>query len=96
MNEKYHYDELSDTLRVQRVEDVTPVIEANKRAFNEASRTHKDEVFNHKASVPMSAIEQYCQTHGIKWADFWADTNKQKQFLNDPENRFFLTRPGKV
>ncbi len=94
--EKVHYDELTDTLRIMRVEDVSAVIEANKRQFDVDNKRHNSETFNHYARIPMSAIEQYCQRKGIKFQEFMNDDKFFRAFLNDPDNRLFRTKPGRV
>lgn len=96
MKETYHYDDLSDTLTIQRTEDVSSVLEANKRAFNDAESRHKSETFNHVARIPTSAIEQWCKQKGVKYQEFFHDEKLLKLFLNDPDNRLFRTRPGRI
>ena len=72
-----------------------PILEANKRAYNEA-RGFKSEVFNKKAEIPLVILLQWCQAKGITYNEFMGDDKILKRFLNDPDNRFCLTRKGKV
>lgn len=93
--EKVYYDDKEDKIHTVKTQDVSSVIEANKRAYNDAGG-YESEVFNHKASIPMICIEEWCQQQGIKVQEFFNNSAVLKRFLNDPDNRYFLTRPGKV
>ena len=93
--EKSHYDHDTGTLVIRRTEDVSSVLEANKRAFDVDDRRYKH-TFNHAARIPLSAIEQYCQQNGIKYAEFMNSEKLFKAFLNDPDNRAFRTKPGRI
>jgi len=93
--DKYHYDEKEDKLHIETVQDVQPILEANKRAFNDA-REFKSEVFNKKASIPMTIMLAWLKEKGISYREFMIDDTILRRFLNDPDNKFCLTRPGKV
>lgn len=95
LSNKLHYDESEDKLHIERVQDVQPILEANKRAYNDAG-SFKSEIFNKKAEIPLVILLQWCQARGITYHEFMADENLLKTFLNDPDNKFCLTRPGKV
>ena len=95
MKETFHYDDATDTATIQTVQDVEPILKANKKAFNSAG-AYKSEVFNKKASIPNVIWMQWCKEKGIKPQEFFSNTEVLKRFLNDPENKFCLTRPGKV
>jgi len=90
MKEKYHYDEGEDRLTIKRVQDVEPILEANKRAFN-LGHVQPGPV-RLAARIPTIVIESYLQC-GI---DLINDESAMKKFLNDPDNRYFRTMPGKV
>ena len=95
ISDKYHYDEKEDKLHIETVQDVQPILEANKRAFNDA-REFKSEVFNKKASIPMVILLSWLDNKGITYREFTMDDSILKRFLNDPDNKFCLTRKGKV
>ena len=96
MNESYHYDSLADRLIVKRTEDVTPILEANKRQFDVDNKRHKSEAMNHVARIPTIAIEQYCKRKGLSYETFMRDEKLFRAFLNDPDNRLFRTKPGRI
>jgi hypothetical protein len=87
-----HYEEDGDKLIVERVQDVEPILNDNKRALNNASSSWKGE-FHHVASIPLVIIEKYKNEKGI---DLLKDKAALKKFLNDPDNKFFRTKPGRI
>lgn len=95
LSETYHYDHGTDQLHIHRVQDVEPILEANKRAFNDAG-SFKSEVFNKKASIPLIILEAWLKDKGITYQEFSVDDKILKRFLNDPDNKFCLTRKGKI
>lgn len=92
---KSHYDESEDKLHIERVQDVQPILEANKKAYNDPS-SFKSEVFNKKAEIPLVVLLKWLDERGITYQEFMNSDSLLRRFLNDPDNRFCLTRPGKV
>lgn len=92
IEEKFHYDESNDRLTIERIQDVEPIIEANKDAYNWAP-THWKNDFNKVASIPLVVIEKYKNETGI---DLLKDKDELRKFLNDPNNKFMRTKPGVV
>jgi len=95
ISETYHYDEAEDRLHIHRVSDAQPIIEANKRAFNDAG-SFKSEVFNLKARIDPIHLEGWLRMKGISYQEFMSSEKLLKRFLNDPDNKFCLTRKGKI
>jgi len=95
LSKKYHYDNVTGDVHVETIQDVEPILEANKRAFNDA-REFKSEIFNKKASIPMVVLEKWLQEQGITYREFMANPKVVKRFVNDPDNKFCLCRPGKL
>lgn len=95
MRESYHYDDADDRLTIQTVQDVEPVLEANKRAFND-NHGYKSEVFNKKAEIPDVIWMKWCDDNGIPRKEFCSNQKVLRRFLNDPANKFCLCKPGKV
>jgi hypothetical protein len=87
-----HYDESSDKLIIERIQDVEPILESNKRAMNNACAGWKGE-FHRVASIPLVIIEKYKNEKGI---DLMNDKEALNSFLNDRDNRCFRTKPGKI
>lgn len=95
---KYHYE--GGRLIVERVQDIEPTIEANKKEMgewsghNESSRWKGD--FHHVARIPEVVIEKWCNENGFTYADFIKDPKIAKRFLNDSQNCLFRTKPGRI
>ena len=95
LRETYHYDESEDKLHIKQVRDVGPLLEANKRDYNNAG-AFKSEVFNLKARIDPLILMSWLKDKGITYQEFMGNDKVLKRFLNDPDNKFCLTRPGKV
>lgn len=101
-------DDGDDRITVETVEDVEPVLDANKRAFNEAPKSWKGDM--HKvASIPSVVITELCRIHAERWGCSRSQVFRElmgnktdraqkvwRYLLNAPEFRHFRTRPGAV
>jgi len=95
LSKKFHYDWQTGDVHVETVQDVEPILEANKRAFND-NNAKKSEIFNHKARIPMIILEKWLKEKGITYREFMVDERIVKRFVNDPDNKFCLLKPGKM
>lgn len=91
--ERAYYDEMEDRLTVERVEDVSSVLEKNKRAFDVDNKRFGKGPMHHVARIPVIVIDKIRNETGI---DLLKDEKALKTFLNDPDNRLFRTRPGRI
>ncbi len=89
---KFHYDEQADRLYVERIQDVEPILNRNKALRNEASTNWQGD-FHHVASIPLVIIEKVKNETGV---DLLKDKAAMKRFLNDPDNKFLRTKPGRI
>jgi hypothetical protein len=90
------YDAAEDALIVKREQDVQPILDANRRAFNDSpehGRYIKGDM-HRVASIPNVVVEQWLQ-EGINIFDR-ADWPKVRQKLNSPEYAYLRTKPGRV
>lgn len=92
MVERMHYDEMDDRLFIAQSEDIQPVLDANKRAF-EVDDKRFNKPINHVARIPMIVIDKVRNEIGV---DLLKDDKALKEFLNDPENKYFRTKPGRI
>jgi hypothetical protein len=79
-------------------QDVSGIIEANKKEFNSYDERAKwsDDLFGNKvASIPFTAIDEL-NKQGVMRGFAIVDTVRFAAYLNDPMNRAWRTRPGKV
>ena len=86
----------NDEAVIRQQEDLTPYIEANKEAYNNADSKWSDRVFGNRiASIPNIVIDQL-NKDGIMQGFAIIDQPRFFKWLNDPDNRFFRTKPGKL
>ena len=84
----FHYDETTDEATITAEQDVNTVIEANKAHYNDAPDRYGE--FTRVAQIPMVIYWD------LKKKGILDDQVALKRWLNDPDNRFFRTRPGQV
>ena len=82
------WDELADAMHFIAVQDADAILDRNKAEAAEANRHYGD--IGHVARIPMPLYMELCRK-GIAH-----DRKKFTEWLNDPDNRFFRTRPGTV
>ena len=85
-------------LIIQTTQDVSGIIEANKREFNsynERARWSDDVYGNKVASIPFTVIDDLNKA-GIMRGFAVIDQKRFVSWMNDPDNRVFRTRPGVV
>jgi hypothetical protein len=79
--------------------DVTQIIESNKFLQGEQPLHHTSETFNHVANIDMLAALEWCKQRGMTkdiWREFMVDEKLITEFLNDPDNKLWRTRLGKI
>ena len=86
----WHYDPDTDKVVIEAKQSHAAIVEANKSEFNATDERARWGEGQHVARI-LLVILQDLQLKGIL-----ADQKKFKAWLNDPENRHFRTRPGKV
>lgn len=82
-------------LILETKQDVTDIIEGNKRMFNEVTSQDKWGDLTKVARLPLTVIDDL-NKKGIMRGFAVIDEKAFRAFLNHPGNRFFRTRPGKV
>ncbi len=89
---RYHEGEREseDTFTIETEFDVEPLIEANKRDFNSLTSLDRWGDGRHVARIPMPLWAQ------LREKRITEDEPAFKRWLNDPDNRFFRTSPGRV
>ena len=90
ITEYFHYDPVTDQATIETVQDYSPIAEHNAAQYREVTSLDRWGDGKRVATIPL-AIYNRLKKEGI--------TNDQaalRRWLNDPENRVFRTRPGKV
>ena len=94
----FHYTADGETV-LEQTHDVSQIIKANKFLQNEQDLHHRSDVTNHVATIDMLAIKNWMSARGITrgwWREFMSDDKHLRDFLNDPDNKMWRTRLGKV
>ena len=95
----YHYDDATGDVGLQTRQDVTAIVEHNKALFNQVDERARwgdplrpsHEVWQRAACVPFSILG------GLgKITNNFKDKKAFDKWLNDKDNRFFRTRPGRL
>lgn len=90
ITEIFHYDEMADTCTIETRQDITDLIEGNKAEYASIDERAKWGDMHRVASIPMN-LYMKMRAEGIT-----RDAKAMRKFLNDPDNRFFRTRPGRI
>jgi hypothetical protein len=92
IKENLHYDTITDSLIIEREQDIEGILDTCKALANDAPTGWKGEV-HHVASIPLIVYEKVLNETGI---DLLKDKAAMKRFLNDPDNKFLRTKLGIV
>lgn len=88
----WHWDPVNETFTIETKQEVEDLLDTNKRCFNTdnySGRKWRGDM-HRVASIPLTVYFQL-KEQGI--AD---DPARMKRWLNDPENRFYRTKAGRV
>ena len=81
---------------IETNQDVTDIIEKNKQEYNNNPTKWGDELFDNKiASIPMTVVDKLNQQEIMRGFHV-LDQKKFFAWLNDPDNRFFRTKKGRI
>ncbi len=80
---------------IETVQDITETVEMNKYNYKERSGTRWNHFQNHVASIPTSIYYKLVR-EGIIDEKNDPDGERLKKWLNDPDNRVFRTRDGRL
>lgn len=92
----YKEHDTTDGKVIEVVQDVSDIVEKNKKEYNNNSTKWGDELFDNKiASIPMTVVDKLNQ-QGIMRGFHVLDQKAFFKWLNDPDNRFFRTKQGRI
>lgn len=81
-------------LVIERAQDCTPILDHNKALANDGDGYSSDRTLRRVASIPLVVVEMW-MNEGINIFDpNHADAIKRK--LNDPDNLYLRTAPGRL
>lgn len=84
-----HYDDADDSMTIEDIQNVEPLVEQNKALYNDSPGNWKGNM-HRVASIPMTVYNQLVQSGCAR------DKKCMKRWLNDSDNRVFRTRDGRV
>ena len=93
--EIFHMDELTGEIAVERIQDVEPVIEANKRAQTAGDGFSPSRELREIAEIPLGVAELWRTVLGVDIfnRDHWPGV---KRLLRDSQWRHLRTSPGAI
>ena len=80
---------------IETRQDISGILESNKAQFNAIDEKAKWGEFTKIASIPNVVVDEL-NKQGIMRGFAVLDEKRFRAFLNNPDNRFFRTRPGQV
>ena len=81
---------------IATTQDVTDILEKNKQEYNLTTTKWGNDIFDNKiASIPLTVIDDLNKV-GIMRGFAVIDQKKFRAWLNNPDNRFFRTKQGRV
>jgi hypothetical protein len=80
---------------IETKQDITGILESNKAQFNAIDEKAKWGEWTKVASLPNVVVDDL-NKQGIMRGFAVLDEKRFRSFLNNPDNRFFRTRPGQV
>jgi hypothetical protein len=86
-----------DQLIITQKQDITGIIEANKRDYAETDAKTKwgDTLNNRVARIPLTVFTEL-EKQGITRGFTVIDMKRFKEWLNNPDNQVFRTRAGRI
>jgi len=94
---QFFHDQADEKYVVNRVQDVEPILKANKIAQTDGSDGYTaSRDLKRVASIPLVVVEQWMKQDGINVLALTGDEQQKylKKKLNDPDNRFLRTDSG--
>lgn len=92
---KSYYADGEGGLVIKSETDVSAIIESNKAQYNSTDENARWGDWTKVASIPL-AVFQELNEKGICRGFAVVDQKAMKAWLNDPSNKYFRTRPGRV
>jgi hypothetical protein len=84
-----------DTFVIETQQDVKNIVEQNKAMYAQTDENARWSEWTHIAQIPLSVFQEL-NKKGICRGFHIVDTKAMKAWLNDPDNRHFRVRPGRV
>lgn len=89
------HDDGEGGLILETRQNVTPFLEQNKASYAQIDERARWGEFTKIASIPFAVIQEL-NKKGILKGFHIVDQKAMKAWVNDPDNRYFRTRPGRI
>lgn len=86
----FHYDDDTDMVRIETTQNVEGLVEASRESYNTYTSQSRWGDGDKVGNIPMSVYSKWCAEGKL------GDQATVRTWLNDPANRAFRTRPGRV
>ena len=92
----FHYDEDGDKTIIETVQDVEPILEANKAMQTDGDGYTPSRDLKHIASIPLVVVEKWMNDDGVNFLSLGRQEKRAylRKKLNDPEWAYLKTSPG--
>lgn len=90
------HDEMDDKLHIAHAQDVSPIIQSNRKSFNASERGDKYSDWNRVASIPAVVVMEWMKEGINVMAPTYEDQKKIKKKLNSPDYAYLRTRKGRL
>lgn len=91
----YHPSDDGRKYVMEEKQDVTEIVEANKYLYNQFDQKapFKGDGFHRVASIPLTVLLDLHKKGLFRGAEM---SKEDAAWLNDPDNKYFRTRPGRM
>lgn len=81
-----------DSMAVESAQDVSEIVKRNKHDYNERDGEGfgGGQMMHHIARIPLAIVDDLMR-RGI-----WQNPERMKKWLNDPDNKAWRTKPGRI
>jgi hypothetical protein len=86
----FHFDDETEMVTIETVQNVEGILEDAKRSYNSYGKRARWGEGDRVGHIPMSVYSEWCAKGQL------GDQDVIRAWLNDPANRNFRTRPGRV
>lgn len=91
----FYYDHATDQAHIHTEVDLAPFIDITKAIYNDARGDWKGDL-HHVAAIPMELLVELQKKGIATTGGRILDKAAMKAWLNDPDNRAFRVKPGRV
>lgn len=96
ITEWFLYDDETGGFTIESQQDVEPLLEQNKRLWNDTEKHTPYGELRRVASIPNVTLMELARQGIVTPAGHVLDQKKFRAWLNDSDNKYFRTRAGKV